>query len=283
MRETVKVILSGVGGDEVFAGYRRYLWPRFDRYYRRIPRFIDRGIVRPLVNRVPVDRGSRIKASLRYARGFLNHIDKPDADRYQGYVGIFTDDQTESVLSEDLVALKADHLSEHVADYYRAAEAADPLNRMLYSDLKTSLVDSLLAFTDKMSMAVSLEARVPLLDHRIVELAGRIPPSLKLRGVNGMKHIFKQAMSDRLPEKIIHQKKQGFGTPISRWFRGSLKPLLHDLLSRERIQRVGYFDPDVVWQLINDHMEQRADNSEHIMALLTFEIWRESYLEAAVA
>jgi asparagine synthase (glutamine-hydrolysing) len=102
---------------------------------------------------------------------------------------------------------------------------------------------------------------------------------MKLRGLRGMKHIFKESMRGRLPDNIITQKKQGFGTPISRWFRSSLQPLLKDVLSRERIERRGYFNADAVTALMDDHMQQRADHSEHILALLTFEIWHQVYLD----
>ena len=102
---------------------------------------------------------------------------------------------------------------------------------------------------------------------------------MKLLGLRGMKHIFKESMRDRLPENIITQKKQGFGTPISRWFRSSLQPLLQDVLSPDRIKQRGYFDAKTVAQLMDDHMQQRADHSEHILALLTFEIWHQVYLD----
>lgn len=278
-RETVTVILSGVGGDEIFAGYRRYLGPRLQNIYQLVPGPIRRGMVMPLLNRVPVDRGSAVKSMLRYARGFASQAELSPPQRYQGYISVYNNGQRHAVLSPELAALEADHRSAQVADYYAAAHADDPLNRMMYADLKTSLVDSLLTFTDKMSMAVSLEARVPLLDYRLVELAAKIPPSMKLRGLRGMKHIFKESMRDRLPDNIITQKKQGFGTPISRWFRSSLQPLLQDVLSPERIKQRGYFDANTVAQLMDDHMQQRADHSEHILALLTFEIWHQVYLD----
>ncbi len=278
-RESVTVILSGVGGDEIFAGYRRYLGPRLKRWYGHVPGPIDRLLVRPLAGRLPVDRGSGVKQLFRYARGFLDHVDEPDAERYQAHVGIFRTSQIAALLSPGLAARVGAYRPCQVADYFDAAPSDDPLNRMMYADLKTSLVDSLLAFTDKMSMAVSLEARVPLLDYRLIELAARIPGDLKLKGWRGLKHVFRQAMSDRLPTGTLDRKKRGFGTPISRWFRGSLRPLLEDLLSRERLTRRGYFSPDAVWRLIDDHYAERADHSEHILALLTFEVWHQLYLD----
>jgi asparagine synthase (glutamine-hydrolysing) len=279
-RESVTVILSGLGGDEVFAGYRRYLGPMLQDLYSWTPAAVHRHLVAPLVGRLPVDRGSRVKSMFRHLRGFMEQIDQPAPARYQGYVGIFRNGQSEALLSPELASLRGDYQPGQVADYYRNAPTASPLNRMLYADMKTSLVDSLLTFTDKMSMAVSLEARVPLLDYRIVELAARIPPQLKLRGLRGLKYIFKQALADRLPPAVLQQRKMGFGTPISRWFRGSLRPLLDELLSPAQLSRRGYFNPQTVQQLLDDHQHQRADNSEHLLTLLTFEIWHQIYLDA---
>lgn len=278
-RETVKVILSGVGGDEIFAGYRRYLGPRLQKLYGVVPRAMHRGVVLPMVKMLPVDRGSSWKSKVRYMRGFLEQADRPEAERYQSYVGIFNDESRRSLFSDDFARQTAGHRSEQVAEAYRSARCSDPLNRMLYADLKTSLVDSLLAFSDKMSMAVSLEARVPLLDYRLIELAARIPSGLKLRGWKGMKHIFKRAMADRLPDEVMHRKKRGFGTPISRWFRGDLRPLLEEHLSAERIAARGFFRPEAVTRLIDDHLAQRADRSEHLLALLTLELWQQVFVE----
>ena len=187
-RERVTVILSGVGGDEVFAGYRRYLWPYIDRLYAMVPDVIDRRVVRPLVRTAPVDRGSSAKALFRYMRGYLDHLDKPHPERYQGYVEVFDDATLARVLRPDV---SHSHGGKAVAQFYESVEARDPLARMLYADLRTSLVDSLLAFTDKMTMAVSLEARVPLLDLRVLELAASVPSDLKLRGPRGLKFLFK--------------------------------------------------------------------------------------------
>ena len=279
-RETATVILSGVGGDEVFAGYRRYLWPSLDQLYGVLPRTLDRGVIRPLLAAAPVDRGSSLKAALRYARGYLAHADDPPPERYQGYVEVFD----RATLTE---AVQFDNPSSDagrtVAGYYESARADDPVWRMLYADLKTSLVDSLLLFTDKMSMAVSLEARVPLLDLRILELAARVPSELKLNGSRGLKHIFKLALEPRLPKEVIRQKKQGFGTPISSWFRGSLRPMVHDLLGPDRIGRRGLFRPEVVSRIIDEHMNQRADRSEHLLALLTLEVWQQVFIDGELA
>lgn len=278
-RESVTVILSGVGGDELFGGYRRYLGPRLQRWYETIPGPIRRQIIRPTLNRLPVDRGSRMKSVFRHVRGFANAADESAPKRYQSYVSIFNNGDRSAVLTPDYATMERQRTSDQVAEYYEATSSDCPVNQMMFADLKTSLVDSLLTFTDKMSMAVSLEARVPLLDYRMVELASRIPGSVKMPPFGGMKQIFRKALAPRLPRQIINQRKQGFGTPISRWFRSSLRPLLEDLLSERCLASRGYFRPEIVRHLMDEHMTQRADNSEHLLAVLTFELWHRAYLD----
>ncbi len=280
-RETVTVILSGVGGDEILGGYRRYLWPFVRRWHERVPRIVDHGLMRPVLGAMPVDRGSRLKALARYARGYLDHAEKPDGLRYQGYVEIFGEDLLARALTPPCRARVAATQIRTVADYYAASGSSSELESMLYADLKTSLVDSLLAFTDKMTMAVSLEARVPLLDLRLIELAAEIPASMKVSGFRGLKRLMRRSLSGRLPDGIVDQRKQGFGTPVSRWFRDSLRPLVTDMLSEDRLSRRGIFEPRMVASIVDDHMQERADHSEHILAMLMLELWQERFLDGA--
>ncbi|MFN7804144.1 MAG: asparagine synthase (glutamine-hydrolyzing) [Planctomycetaceae bacterium] len=278
-RENVKVILSGVGGDEIFCGYRRYLGPRLKAMYGIVPKPLHRGVLLPLARLLPVDRGSAWKSKFRYVRGFLEAVDMDDGATYQSLVGIFSPTELGALLTPELSARALASPPSQVADYYRQASTADPINKMMYADVKTALVDSLLAFTDKMTMAVSLEARVPLLDYRLVEFAARIPGNLKLRGTKGLKHLFKLAMSDRLPAGVANRRKRGFGTPISRWFRKELRPLLAEYLSPDRVRARGYFQPAFVERLLAEHLAEKADRSEHLLSLLMFEIWHGVYLD----
>ena len=277
--QSVKVILSGVGGDELFAGYRRYLGPRLQAYYDWIPSRVKASTIRPILNRLPADRGSMLKSMVRYAKGFDRQAELSPPCRYQGYVAVCTDAQRDALLTPEFREAYGRTPSRQVADYYANAPCADSLNRMLYADLKTTLVDSLLSFTDKMTMATSLEARVPLLDIRLVELAARIPTRVKLKGFRGLKHVLKRSQRDRLPDSVIRQRKQGFGTPISRWLRDGTREMMMDLLSPGRLNDRGIFDPKAVQSLIDDHDTQREDFSEQIMALLTFEIWHQQFID----
>jgi asparagine synthase (glutamine-hydrolysing) len=149
---------------------------------------------------------------------------------------------------------------------------------MLAVDAATQLPDDLLLLTDKMSMAVSLECRVPLLDHTLFELAASMPQEIKLRG-GRLKYVMKAALADVLPRDILERKKRGFGTPMGAWFKGALAPLLRQLLSRESIDRRGLFHYPAVSALIDAHEANRIDGTDRLLALLNFEIWARLYLD----
>jgi asparagine synthase (glutamine-hydrolysing) len=163
---------------------------------------------------------------------------------------------------------------------FAGARSPDALNRMLAVDAQTQLPDDLLLLTDKMSMAVSLECRVPLLDHELVELAARIPEGVKLRR-GRLKHVMKAALADVLPAQILHRKKRGFGTPMGAWLRRDMAPLLRHLLSEETLRRRGLLDPAVVAQLIREHDARRVDATDRLLALLNLEIWWRVFLDRA--
>ncbi len=159
------------------------------------------------------------------------------------------------------------------ADFNQAA-TANPLTQQQYVDIKTYLVDDILTKVDRMSMAVSLEARVPLLDFRIVEFAVNLPPQMKLyRGET--KRILRKAMARRLPEMVLNKPKQGFSIPLKNWLRGPLKPMLTDLLSADQIRRRGYFDANTVQSWVTEHLDGSANHSHRLWALMVLELWHQ--------
>jgi asparagine synthase (glutamine-hydrolysing) len=161
---------------------------------------------------------------------------------------------------------------------FAAAGSDDGLNRMLTVDSLTQLPDDLLLLTDKMSMAVSLECRVPLLDHELVELAATIPESIKLRG-GRLKHVLKGALAGLLPDDILERKKRGFGTPIGAWLKGQLAGVVDTVLGPESLARRGLFDPAAVGELVAAHRAQREDYTDALLALINFEVWARLYLD----
>jgi asparagine synthase (glutamine-hydrolysing) len=150
---------------------------------------------------------------------------------------------------------------------------------MLSVDAQTQLPDDLLLLTDKMSMAASLECRVPLLDHELVELAARMPQAVKIRG-GRLKHVMKEAVADLLPSDLIERKKRGFGTPMGAWLKNDLAPLMHELLSQSSIEARGLFRYPAVRELIAQHESSRIDGTDRILALMNLEIWARIYLDA---
>jgi asparagine synthase (glutamine-hydrolysing) len=272
-RQDVTVILSGVGGDELFGGYKRYLDEHYRGLYHRIPGVVRSGLVAPLANLLPSDRHGRWLNQMRLAKSFIAADALPFAERYRTYMQMFD-------ASERLAMMKTppSRFDDCIARGFEEAQTSDPLRRLMDVDFATQLPDDLLMLTDKMSMAVSLECRVPLLDQRLVELAARMPGSLKMRG-GELKHVMKRALRGVLPDSILDREKRGFGAPMGAWLRAELAPMMRDVLSKETIVRRGLLDPDAVRRTIEEHEQQRADRTDHLLGLINFEIWCRLYLD----
>lgn len=270
--EDVKVILSGVGGDELFGGYRRYLGGHYVQQYQRLPRWLRR-LASSSAQGIPVDRHSGFLNNLRLAKSFLSSAEMSADDRYRSYLQVL-DRQTISSL---LLQPGGDHC-DPLSLAFSGAGNSDSLNRLLAVDAETQLPDDLLMLTDKMSMAVSLECRVPFLDHQLAELAASMPVGIKLRG-GRLKHILKESLSEILPSDILNRKKRGFGTPMGAWLKKELAPVLRRLLSPEVLSRRGLFHQPVVERLIADHESNRIDGTDALLALLNLEIWSRLYLD----
>jgi asparagine synthase (glutamine-hydrolysing) len=271
-REDVKVILSGVGGDELFGGYRRYLGGHYAERYRRLPGWLRRSAAFA-AGRLPADRHSGLLNTLRLAKGFLASAEMSADDRYRSYLQVLDRDTVSALLLQPEAA-GVDPLLQAFA----SAGNKDELNRMFAVDAETQLPDDLLMLTDKMSMAVSLECRVPLLDHRLVELAAAMPASIKVRG-GRLKHVMKAALADLLPDDILNRKKRGFGTPMGAWLKRELAPLLRRLLAPDVVSARGLFRQPVVDQLMADHEANRIDGTDALLALMNLEIWSRIYLD----
>jgi asparagine synthase (glutamine-hydrolysing) len=271
-RQDVKVILSGVGGDELFGGYRRYLGGHYAAKFKRLPAFAQRLAV-AAGQRMPSDRHSGALNMLRLAKGFIASADMADDERYRSYLQVMPRSQVASLLLRD--APGSDDALDHA---FAAAGHEDELNRMLAVDAETQLPDDLLLLTDKMSMAVSLECRVPLLDHELVELAAAMPAAIKVRD-GQLKSVMKQALADLLPASILHRAKRGFGTPMGAWLKRELAPALRHLLAPEVLEQRGLFKPDVVRALVVEHEASRIDGTDALVALMNLEIWSRVYLD----
>jgi asparagine synthase (glutamine-hydrolysing) len=281
-RESVTVILSGVGGDELFGGYRRYLGDSVNRYYRLLPGPLRRTLLPALLRHIPQDRHSIWKDYARYAAAFVNAAALPAADRYMQYVTLFSPHIQSQLLCSAAHPQSQDGGAAAAAlrSYFARCTDTDALNRVMYSDLKTSLPDALLALTDRMTMAASTECRAPLVDHELIELAMSMPSSLKVRGMQ-MKYLMKKAVAPWLPREILERKKRGFGAPMGAWLRNGLQPLVDELLSRSSIESRRIFRWDGVQQLMADHRDERRDHTDHLFALISLELWCRIYLDKA--
>jgi asparagine synthase (glutamine-hydrolysing) len=272
-RESVTVILSGVGGDELFGGYRRYLGDSVRQWYRLIPGPIRRKVLPALLNRIPQDRHSAWKDYARYAAAFVKTAEQPSAIRYSSYVTLLSPEAQHELLRAD-----TNSQDDTLQKYFARCNEPDSLNQIIYVDLKTSLPDDLLALTDRMSMAASIECRAPLVDFELIEMASHMPGSLKVRNLS-MKYILKKAVAPWLPKQVLQRKKRGFGAPMGAWLRKDLQPLIRDLLSKDQIEKRGLFKWSAVEQIVSAHQEQRRDYSDHLFALVMFELWCQALLD----
>jgi asparagine synthase (glutamine-hydrolysing) len=276
--QSVKVVLSGDGGDELFGGYDTYVAQQFDRLYGRLPAPLRQKAFPALMNWVPPQ--STKKGLVNKAKRFVEGGALPASLQHTRWMMFMSEDDKAALYqAEWRDALNGCTAASLLNTYFGQVSQVDPLAQQQYVDLKTYLVDDILTKVDRMSMAVSLEARVPLLDHRIVEFALNLPPHLKLnRGQT--KIILRRAMNGRVPEQVLNKPKQGFSIPLKHWLRAPLRPLMNDLLSADCISRRGYFEPGTVTRWTTEHLEGRANHSHRLWALMVFELWHRHVMDS---
>lgn len=272
-RQSVTVALSGDGGDELFGGYETYLAERLDQTYRRLPARLRRQTLPALFSRLrpqPTKRGLVNKA-----KRFVEGAALPPSLQHTRWMIFMSDEERRAVYHPDWRAsLPGDPVAEVLESHFRKVAHLDPLAQQQYVDLKTYLADGILTKVDRMSMAASLEARVPLLDHRLVEFALSLPASLKLRG-GQTKVLLRRAMRGHLPEDILRRSKQGFSIPLKHWLCGPLRELMLDLLSANGLGRWGGFDLETVSRWVSEHLTGRANHSHRLWALMVFAMWHQ--------
>jgi asparagine synthase (glutamine-hydrolysing) len=279
MREHVTVALSGDGGDELFGGYVRYAGARLAGYYRRLPRFITRGLVPRLSALMRDDTNGR--HGFRRVREFAESAWQPLDEMYLSWVGYFSAEEKQELYSSGFATQVAGHDSgDFLRELFRRGAKLDPLNQLGYADLASFLCCNCLEYGDRMSMANSLEVRCPFADQELIEFALGLPYRMKSRRLE-TKWAVKEAMRDILPKEILQKKKTGFNPPLPTWLNHELKPLVSHLLNPAVIERRGIFRPAGVARLLTDHAESKRDNSLKIWALLMIEVWQRMYLDGA--
>lgn len=270
LREHVTVALSGEGADELFAGYAVYRRVRWLEMYRKLPEGI-RSLLEPILD---VTGTEKVRKTLRLAR-------QPLERRYRG-VSNYDPRYKDILYTDDFQAEMATHPTpDPLASYYAKTHGQDALTQMLYADLKTWLVDDLLIKADRMSMANSVELRVPFLDYRVVEYAATIPSKMKIRG-GVVKWILKRAMKDRLPREILTRKKRGFPTPLALMFQRDLSRYLRDLLLSSKCINRQYFKRQAVERLIEENTRKKKDHHRLLWQLVVLEEWHRQFIDQTI-
>lgn len=279
-RKQATVLLSGVGGDEIFAGYRKHVAHGWAEEYRRVPSFVRSAVEHTLLG-LPSLRGTRMKGSVRLAKKMARSAALSPAEAF-----IRNCTYLDARQKTDLLTLESHQAGWNPAGQHSAAfdkvRHADFLNQMLYLDTKIFMTTLNLTYNDKMSMASSVEVRVPFLDRELAEfVAWNVRPDWKLKGKwrPVTKHIFRKAMRSMLPDEVMRQPKAGFAAPVDYWLANDLLPMVDDLLSESQVRRRGLFRPEVVRSYIDEHRRGAEDWSMQIWQLLTLEIWMQLFLD----
>lgn len=277
-RENVTVALSGLGGDELFAGYERYLGFRLRSLYNKFPFFLRENLVSQFIENLPERADGHY--TVNHMKRFVRSASLPADESYLGYVSLLTKEQRNTFFSD--TAKFNNHLdscTELLTGYFNSPNVTgdcNSLDRAFYFDIKTYLPEDILALTDRISMQHSLEVRVPFLDHKLVEFCSTIPSEIKMKWFK-KKYLLKKAVADLLPKEVINHRKQGFVGPTSRWLQTDLKPYVLDALSERNLKKHGLFNQSTVNHLLEEHFTGKEIHDKLIWALLVFQKWFDMY------
>lgn len=276
VRKHVTVALGGDGGDELFAGYPMYYAHTVAAKYARVPSFLRKGFIEPVVKRLPV---STKNMSFDYkAKRFVRGANLDTVERHHSWFGSFSLEEQNQLLAPKILAASDDDIYRGPRELLALCDATTEIEQMQFLDINYYMAEDILTKVDRAAMAVSLETRAPFLDPRVGQFAASLPLEYKLNGKSG-KHILKQAMADLLPANILHRPKKGFGIPIAEWLKGRLNPLMHDLLAPVRLKEQGIFNAGYVQQLITEHERGTASHHKQLWTLLVFQLWYDNFLQ----
>ena len=277
-RQHVKVALTGDAGDEGFAGYPRYRAVKLAQWFDRLPGPLRRALAGRFWERLPVSVEQ--KTLRRRARRLFLALNLPPRERYVRWCAIFDDERKRRLYAPDLREQLDALPSWKVFDAeYEKVPDLDFLGQTTFVDYMRYMPDDLLCKVDTASMAHGLECRAPFLDQELLAFIGEVPTDLKLRGFMGGKYLLRRAFGHMLPKEILRRPKMGFGVPIADWFRGELKDYVRDVLLDPSTLRRGYFRPEAVRELVEDHVGGRWDHGYRLWALLMFELWHRQFLD----
>lgn len=278
-----KVVLSGDGGDENFAGYDRFAGQKLARIYGLLPAFLRRRVLSPAIGLIPESFGYKsLAGKLRWLNDVGGHAATP-GDAYARSMSVlrFTQEQKDELFTESAVRQIADTDSvRQILKYFDDGTADEYLDKMLYTDLMTRIPDQLLAISDRMSMAHSIEIRPPLIDYKVTEFAASLPCSIKLRGTGrGLKYILRNVAKRYMGADLVDRPKQGFGFPIAKWLRTDLAQFQRNLFRQSRFVELGLFRQEAINRLVDEHIGGKADHNFRIWILINLEIWHRMCIE----
>jgi asparagine synthase (glutamine-hydrolysing) len=271
VKPSCTVMLSGVGGDEIFGGYPRYRAGLLAERYRQVPRFLRKLLVEYPVNML----GGGNNRFVRNARKFIKSASLPFKESYFGYLTYYAEKEMHELLKQDFSW--SGIFSRHDS-VWNDNLMENKLQTMMNLDLKTFLPNLNLMYTDKMSAAAAVEIRVPFLDHLLIEQAARMPANLKING-QVQKYILKKTADRYLPREIVWRRKAGFGAPIGAWLKGQAREMMLDLLSETTVNRRGHFHYPALKAIIDDHLSGREYNANQLWQLLTLELWQQEFID----
>jgi len=276
-RKYVTVVLSGDGGDELFGGYETYVANNAAGFYSYLPRIVRQGIISPLASSIPPR--TEKKGLINKFKRFVEGADLP-GDLAHARWRIFASEAMRTRLfTNETLQQMTRSADSHIRQLFERAGPRSPLARSLYVDVRSYLCDNCLVKVDRMSMANSLESRVPMLDRELVELAFQVPDNLKLNG-GKTKILLKQIAARQIPRECVYRPKEGFSIPIKHWLGTQFRPLMEDLLGSNKIKSEGIFNVDTVNNLKREHLAGKANHSHVLWSMMVFQAWRARWLQA---
>jgi asparagine synthase (glutamine-hydrolysing) len=277
-RKYVTVALNGDGGDESFGGYERYAAMNLAERYRRLPAFLRESVIRQAVELIPTSEVERSR--VRSAKRFLRAASLTKIDRYMRWVNVFSKEVKGSLYADSfLQQIRKSDPTATIAPWFARANGSGIVDASLLADIMTYLPNDLLVKVDIASMAVSLEARSPFLDHKLIEFAASLPEKFKVRGLT-TKYLLKRVLRRLLPSENLDRRKMGFGVPVGHWFRGQMQPFLREVLLSEKSLRRGLFKEELIKELIEAHTRGKRDYSQQLWTLLLLELWFNRFIDS---
>jgi asparagine synthase (glutamine-hydrolysing) len=276
-RKHVTVALNGDGGDESFAGYERYAAMQLAETYRKLPTVLRESVIKQAVGLLAVSESRRTR--VRDVKRFLEAASLPKLERYLRWVSVFDSEAKQNLYSESFQRETANLRSSDVlGPWFGRTNGAGILDAALLTDIMTYLPNDLLVKVDIASMAVSLEARSPFLDHHVIEFAASLPENLKLRGLT-TKYLLKRVLKKLLPAENLGRRKMGFGVPVGHWFRQEMQGFLREVLLSESAMKRGLFKPSAVIQMVEQHTQGKHDFAHQLWSLLMLELWYQRFID----